>query len=130
MSTCFRLYLSMSAGFNIGMLKNAQKAKAQQKKYQDMLDTVTVSGASKNARVKVTVSGNQKLKGITIDPELITFVQENFVSKGQPDTMLSKAIMEAMDDALSKVQMEVVKKMQESGSMEEIMQMLGGMGGK
>ena len=112
------------------MLKNAQKAKAQQKKYQDMLDTVTVSGASKNARVKVTVSGNQKLKGITIDPELITFVQENFVSKGQPDTMLSKAIMEAMDDALSKVQMEVVKKMQESGSMEEIMQMLGGMGGK
>lgn len=118
------------AGFNLGMLKQAQQARAQQKKYQDMLDGVTVQGASKNGRVQVTVSGTQKLKTLTIDPELITFIYENYISKGQEETMLSKAIMEAMDDAMAKVQMAVVKKMQESGNMDEIMSMLGGMGGK
>jgi DNA-binding protein YbaB len=120
----------MSAGFNLGMLKQAQQARSQQKKYQDMLEGVSVSGQSKNSKVKVVVSGTQKLKSLFIDPELITFVYENYTAKGLEDTMLSKNIMEAIDDAMAKVQMEVVKKMQESGNMEEIMQMLGGMGGK
>lgn len=116
----------MSAGFNLGMLKKAQQARAQQKKYQDMLAGVVVHGQSKNSRVKVVVNGTQKLQSITIDPALITFIQENYISKGIEDNMLSKAIMEAVDDAMQKVQMEIVKKMQESGNMDELMAMLGG----
>lgn len=116
----------MSAGFNLGMLKQAAQARSKQKKYQEMLEAVSVSGQSKNGKVKVVVNGTQKIKSLTIDPELITFVYENFISKGQEETMLAKSVMEATEDALSKIQMEIVKKMQESGSMSEIMEMLGG----
>lgn len=118
--------LANMAGFNLGMLKAASQARAKQKKYQEMLEGVSVNGQSKNAKVRVTVNGAQKIKSLTIDPELIAFVYENYVSKGQEETMLAKSIMEATEDALSKIQMEIVKKMQESGSMSEIMEMLGG----
>lgn len=106
------------------LVANARKAKAQQEKLQKLLGSIRTSGQSKNGKVQVTITGEQKIIDIKIDPSIINFVYENFTSQGKEDAMLSKAIMEGVDDALSKVQGEIVKKIQETGSMEDLMGML------
>jgi len=116
------------------MLKNIQqgasavsgmaKMQAQQQKLQKLLSSITVTGVSKNGKVTVTITGEQKIVDIKIDPALVKFVYENFISQEKPDVMMSRAIMEAIEDAISKVQGEVVKKMQETGSMGDLMSML------
>ena len=88
------------------------------------MSSVRVAGISKNGKVSVVLTGDQKLAEIRIDPTLITFVYENFTSQGKEDTLLAKSIMEAVEDATSKVQAEVVKKMQETGSLGDLMSML------
>jgi DNA-binding protein YbaB len=107
-------------------LSNANKMKAQQAKMQAILDSVRVTGTSKNGKVKATVSGSQVILALDIDPALITFVQENFIALGKEDTLLSKSVIEAVADATTKVQPEVIKKMQESGSLGDLMSMLQG----
>jgi len=117
----------------MNMLQNmaqANEMRKKQAKYSAMLEEVKVTGQSKNAKVTVLVNGTQKVEKITIDPELIAFVYENFISKNQPDTMMSKAILEAIEDALSKLQMQIVKKMQENGGIGELMEMFQSMPGK
>jgi len=107
-----------------GMVGQAQKIKAQQDKFQKLLQSIRVTGTSKNAKVTVHITGEQKIIDIDIDPALISFVKENFVDAGKEDKMLSKSIIEAVDDAISKVQGEVVKKIQETGSLGDLMSML------
>ncbi len=106
------------------MVSSANKAKKQQEKLQKLLSSVKVTGNSKNEKVSVVITGDQKIQKITIDPALISFVYENFTSQGKEDSMMSKSIIEAVDDAIGKVQGEVVKKVQESGSMGDLMGML------
>jgi DNA-binding protein YbaB len=110
-------------------VQNVSKLKAQQAKLQKLLSEITVQGNSKNGKVTVTITGEQKITNIEIEPELITFVQENFIALGKEDNILSKSIMEAVEDAISKVQGEVVKKMQESNSLGDLMGMLQAAGG-
>jgi DNA-binding protein YbaB len=112
-----------------GALANANKMKAQQEKLQKLLNSVRVGGISKNGKVSVILTGDQKVVDIKIDPSLIAFVYENFTSLQKEDTLLAKSIMEAMEDATSKVQTEVVKKMQETGSLGDMMSMLQAAGG-
>lgn len=112
-----------------GALANANKMKAQQEKLQKLLNSVRVAGVSKNGKVTVILTGDQKVVEIKIDPSLITFVYENFTSQDKEDTLLTKSIMEAIEDAVSKVQAEVVKKMQETGSLGDLMSMLQAAGG-
>jgi DNA-binding protein YbaB len=103
---------------------NIGKLKAQQEKLQKLLSSIRVTGTSKNGKVTVTITGEQKIVDINIDPALIRFVYENFTSQNKPDTMMSKAIIEAVDDAVSKVQMEVVTKLQQNGGIDDLMGML------
>jgi DNA-binding protein YbaB len=105
-------------------LANANNIRQQQAKLQKLLSEIRVTGTSKNGKVTVTITGEQKIIDITIDPALIKFVYENFISADKPDTMLARAIMEGVDDAISKVQGEVVKKMQDTGSLGDLMSML------
>lgn len=107
-----------------GLMNNARKAKKQQEKLQKILSSIKVKGTSKNGKVEATITGEQKIVDIKIDPALITFVHENFTSQGKEDSMLSKSIIEAVDDAISKVQGEIVKKIQETGSLGDLMGML------
>jgi DNA-binding protein YbaB len=108
---------------------NMNKARNTQAKLQKMLQDIVVSGISKNGKVKVSVTGEQKITEVIIDPALIQFVNDNYftsedqnaVKKGQK--MISDNIMEASNDAISKVQVEMVKKMQENGGMGELMSM-------
>jgi DNA-binding YbaB/EbfC family protein len=106
------------------LINNANQVRQQQAKLQKLLSEIRVTGTSKNGRVTVVITGEQKIIEINIDPALIKFVYENFISADKADTMLSKAIIEAVDDAISKVQGEVVKKMQETGSLGDLMSML------
>jgi DNA-binding protein YbaB len=112
------------------MIQTANKLKQQQEKLQKILSTIRVNGQSKNQKVTVTITGEQKIVNIRIEPELINFVYENFTSQGKEESMLAKAIMEAFEDAISKVQGEVVKKMQETGSLDDFMSMLQAATGK
>ncbi len=112
------------------MIQTANKLKQQQERLQKILATIRVNGQSKNQKVTVTITGEQKIVNIRVEPELINFVYENFTSQGKEETMLSKAIMEAFEDAISKVQGEVVKKMQETGSLDDFMSMLQAATGK
>jgi len=117
-----------NAGNNIknagGLVGGVNKVRQQQEKLQKLLSEIRVTGTSKNSKVTVTITGEQKIVDIVIDPALIKFVYENFISADKPDTMLAKSIIEAVDDAISKVQGEVVKKMQETGSLGDLMSML------
>lgn len=105
-------------------INNLNQARQQQARLQKILAEIRVTGNSKNGKVSVTITGEQKIVDIIIDPALIKFVYENFISTDKPDTMLSKAIMEAVEDAMSKVQGKIVEKMQETGSIGDLMSML------
>lgn len=108
-----------------GLVSNANKIKQQRDKLSKLLSSIRVTGASKNGKVTVTLTGEQTIVDINIDPSLVNFVYENFTSKDKEDTMLKKSIMEAISDGLSKVQEAVVKKMQEdASSMGDLMSML------
>ena len=115
------------------MLGQANKMKQQQAKLQTMLSGIRVSGISKNGKATVTVTGEQKIVDVKIDPSLIKFVYENFIQSDDVDTqnrgqaMITTNIMEASNDALSKVQVEMVKKMQEGNGMNDLMDMFKGM---
>lgn len=116
----------------------AAKLKAQQEKLQKLLNEIIVTGTSKNGKVVVKVRGDQTILDIIIDPSLVVFVYENFfkLAKDETDTtrsadlnsrgqkFMASSIIEAVQDAISKVQGEVVKKMQESGAMGDLMGML------
>jgi DNA-binding protein YbaB len=109
-------------------LGNLNKMKAQQDKLQKILASVQVTGTSKNGKVSVTVTGDQKIvqNSLKIDPTIITFVYENYISQDKEDQLLGKSVTEAIEDAMNKVQPEVVKKMQETGSIGDLMGMLSG----
>lgn len=108
-----------------GIVSNANKVKQQRDKLSKLLSTIRVTGQSKNKKVTVSITGEQTIVDIVIDPSLINFVYENFTSQDKPDTMLNKSIMEAITDGLGKVQEAVVKKMQEdASSMSDLMSML------
>lgn len=123
------------------LMQNAGKIKQQQAKLQKILQEIRVSGVSKNGKVTVVITGEQKIVNIVIDPALIKFVYQNFLTghEADPDkqaeqdargqNFLATPIMEALEDAISKVQTEVVKKIQETGSIGDLMSMLQAAGG-
>ena len=100
--------------------------KQQQEKMDKMMSSITATGYSKNNKVSVTINGKQNIIAIKIDKALINFVHETTTSKEQDDTMISKSVIEAFEDAQKKIQPEMIKKMQESGDMSDLMSMIGG----
>jgi|688.fasta_scaffold64091_5 DNA-binding protein YbaB len=121
------------------LISNANKVRQQQAKLQKILQEIRVTGTSKNGKVTVIITGEQKIVDIQIDPSLIRFVYENFyqnltVVQNDPEKeqennqkgqkFLSNPIIEAVDNAISKVQGEIVKKIQETGSLGDLMSML------
>jgi DNA-binding protein YbaB len=111
----------------IGNVGKMAQAKQQQDKLDKLMSSVSAIGTSKNGKVTVTVNGKQTIVNIKIDPSLINFVYETQTSKNLEDTMISKSIMEAYEDAQKKIQPEVMKKLQESGNLSDLMGMFQGM---
>lgn len=112
---------------SLGTAGKALQAKQQQDRLKKLMATVSATGYSKNNKVSVTLNGEQNIVNLTIDSALINFVHESTTAKGQNDTMIAKCVMEAFEDAQKKIQPELMKKLQESGSMSDLMGMLGGM---
>lgn len=112
---------------------NVGKMNETRNKMEKLMASIRVSGISKNGKVSVTVTGDQKLVDVKIDPSLIIFVHDNYITGDNPETVakgqkvMSDNIMEATNDAMGKVQMEMVKKIQENGGIGEMMEMLKGM---
>jgi DNA-binding protein YbaB len=118
------------------MVANANKLRQQQANFQKILSSISVTGYSTNKKVTVIMDGNQKVKKINFDPSLFTFAYENFFGvefedeedmkkeqeKGQ--NFLTKPIIEAMEDAITKVQAKIVEEIQKNGSMGDLMSML------
>lgn len=124
-------------------IQNIAKLQAQKDKLQKILQSIVVTGTSKNGKVTVKMSGLQKIIDVIIDPALVVFVSDNFfkpasqdansqkaqdlIAKGQ--NLLRASLVEAIDDAISKVQGAVYSKMQEEGAIEDIMNILQTAGG-
>ncbi len=97
------------------MMREAQKMAAEMQKTQDELADKEFEGSAGGGAVTVTVSGDQHLKNVKIDPG---------VFDGEPDEddieMLSDAVTAAVNDALEKAR---------SAQQEALGPLAGGLGG-
>lgn len=90
---------------NLGnMMKQAQKLQTRMTEFQQEMNLIEAEGASGGGMVKVRVSGKGELRGIKIDPSLMA-----------PDEaeVLEDLIVAAHNDARTKVEAEVARKMAE-----------------
>ena len=75
------------------MMKKLQKAQEEMKKIKARLDTISVEGFSSEGKIKVSITGNRKIKGIT-------FADESIMSdKDQLEDYLVIAINNAIEKA-------------------------------
>ncbi len=82
------------------MMKEAQKLQAAMKKMQKELKKITVEESSKKGEVKITINGENRLKSISIEQELI--------ERGDKKDM-EKQIMEAFEKARDRMDKEVAR---------------------
>ena len=78
---------------NRNMMKQAQKQLAQLQKIQEELETLTVEGSAGGGAVKVTMTGNQIVEAVVIDPEAAEEVE-----------LLQDMVLAAVNDAAAKAQ--------------------------
>ena len=112
---------------NLGNAGKMLQMKQQKDKMDKLMSSVSTTGYSSNKKVMVRINGKMDIIGFTIDPTLITFVYENSVLKEREDTIIQKSVIEAYKEAQDKIQPELMKKMQESGDINDIMDMMKGM---
>ncbi len=74
------------------MMKKLQQAQEEMKKIKARLDTISVEGSSPEGKIKVNITGNRKIKGIT-------FVDESVMSDKD---QLEDYLVMAMNDAIEK----------------------------
>ena len=88
----------------MGMMKKAQAMQAKLQEAQDELQRVEVQGASGGGMVSVTMSAKGDLKGVSIDPSLLTPADKE---------MVEDLIVAAFADAKAKAERVAAEKMQE-----------------
>jgi nucleoid-associated protein EbfC len=97
------------------MMREAQKMAAEMQKTQDELAEKEFEGSAGGGVVSATVTGDQHLKSVRIDPGIF---------EGEPDAddieMLSDAVTAAVNDALDKAR---------SAQQEALGPLSGGLGG-
>ncbi|MFV0559863.1 MAG: YbaB/EbfC family nucleoid-associated protein [Enterococcus sp.] len=80
-----------------GMMKQVQKMQKEMVKAQEVLNETTFTGVSTNDLVKVTFTGDRKMKDIAI--------QEGVIDPEDPE-MLQDLVILAVNDALAKIEKE------------------------
>jgi DNA-binding YbaB/EbfC family protein len=78
------------------MMREAQKMAAEMQKAQDELAEVEVEGTAGGGAVKVKATGDQRIISVTLDPDLLTDVEEDDIE------MIGDTITAAVNDALNK----------------------------
>lgn len=89
---------------NLDMLKKAAELKSKLDKAQKELNNLVIEADAGHGAVKVTITGQQKIKSIKISPDA---VDPKKVEK------LEKLVMEAVSNALEKSQKEAAKQLKE-----------------
>jgi nucleoid-associated protein EbfC len=87
----------------MGMMKKAQAMQAKLQEAQDELGRIEVEGASGGGMVAITLSAKGELRGVRIDPALLTPSDKE---------MLEDLIMAAFADAKNKADRVAAEKMQ------------------
>ncbi|GAB4145151.1 MAG: hypothetical protein OHK0017_04460 [Patescibacteria group bacterium] len=95
--------------------KNAAKLLSQQAKIKKILSTVRAVGSSKNGKVRVIMSGEQKVVDVEVDTDIIRVDFQK---------ILQKSIQEAFEDAILKVQQATMEAMQKGGGIGDLMGLL------
>ena len=78
------------------MMKEAQKMAAHMQEVQAQLAELEVAGSAGGGAVKVVVTGDQQVVSVTLDPDLLSDVDEDDVE------MIGDTIVAAVNDALDK----------------------------
>jgi DNA-binding YbaB/EbfC family protein len=78
------------------MMREAQKMAAQVQEAQAALAEVEVEGSAGGGAVKATVTGDQRVVSVTLDPDLLTDVDPDDLE------MIGDTIVAAVNDALDK----------------------------
>ena len=96
------------------MMREAQKMAAQVQEAQASLAEIEVEGSAGGGAVKATVTGDQRVVRVTLDPDLLTDVDADDVE------MIGDTVVAAVNDALDKAR----------AKQEEVMgPIAGGLGG-
>jgi len=66
----------------INKLKQVWEMRKTAKKMQSALGEVLVTGEAEHGQVKVSLDGNQKVTGVTIDPDLLTLDAKERLENG------------------------------------------------
>jgi DNA-binding YbaB/EbfC family protein len=77
------------------VLRQAQELQAKLAKAQQELGEMTVEVSSGGGAVKITIDGQQKIRSVTISPEVIT---------AEDTEMLQDLVMTAVNEAIKKSQ--------------------------
>lgn len=85
-------------------IKQVQDLRNQAKKIQQVLAEETVEGSGAWGKVKITMNGNQEVKKVNIDQELLANKEK-----------LEDAVKEAIDDSIKKIQKVMASKMSQMG---------------
>ncbi len=86
------------------MMKQVQELQGRMQRMQEELSALEVSGQSGAGMVTITLNGKGEVRGVKIDPSLL---------KPDDAEMVEDLVMAAFQDAKSKVEGEMQKKMQE-----------------
>jgi len=87
-------------------LKQIQDLRSQASQIKAELSQETVEGSGAWGKVKITIDGNQEIKKVEIDPELLT-----------DKNKLEAAVQDAANDAIKKVQRVMAQKMSQLGGL-------------
>jgi hypothetical protein len=87
----------------LGMMKKAQEVQAQLQEAQEALARVDVEGQSGGGLVRVTLTGKGEMKGVAIDPSLLSPADKE---------MVEDLILAAYADAKGKADRVAAEKMQ------------------
>lgn len=81
-----------------GMMKQVQKMQKEMAAAQEALNVKEFTGESTNGYVKVTVTGDRKVKAVTVDPAIVD---------PEDVEMLEDMIALAVNDVIGKVETEI-----------------------
>ena len=89
---------------NFDQVKQARELKSKMEKIQKEMDKTLVEGEAGKGAVKITMTGQMKVKSVKIDPSIIDPMNEK---------KLEELVQKAITDAIEKSQKEAAKQLKE-----------------
>ncbi|MFA4880460.1 MAG: YbaB/EbfC family nucleoid-associated protein [Candidatus Doudnabacteria bacterium] len=87
-------------------LKNLNQLRQQAKKIKEELGKEVLIGTAEDGKIQITMDGNQEVKAVRIEPDLLISENKEKIEKG---------IKEAITQCITQMQMAMARKMQNGG---------------